>query len=644
MTLVRRWLARLLRPGVPLASPSADPLDVYARAAPNPQQTIDIFKGGWSSRFPEGTGIAAGGAALFEDPRLRAALERVTIRGARVLELGPLEGAHSYMLQAAGAEMVVAVEACVFSYLKCLIVKDLLSLDRVRVFFGDFMPYLQEGTGTFDFIVASGVLYHQRDPIECLRRLALRADCVYLWTHYYDAAVSAAAIPDTSFRRISPAAVDGFACDLYRLEYDAYLPGMRYRGGVADHSHWMRRDDLLECLAHFGLGAVEVLGEQTEHPYGPNITLLARRSPARASTVVEDRQRRYAEQLRQVAGPEPWCVDAATFDGAVLDVSGWAIPPGGDPGRVRIHVNGADATSVDAGGERRDVGRPYWFFPSADTSALHVRSTIPAGMETVRLEYVNLATGVALDPWQSFHVRVADLAAAPPVPPLEAIVRAHAGNTQNQYLVEGFSLFVRLQEALRHASGRTFDAFSTVLDFGCGCGRVTRYLAERANGPTVGADIDAASIAWCRASLPGRYVVCGLKPPFDCSSDAVDSVVAIDVFNHFRETDGLAWLDELARITRPGGILLISIASARALTRACLSADHYASVRHLDFADVSRNADLDGVIADPDYYRNVFHSERYVRERWPRRGLRILHIFPGLVGNHNDLVVAVRES
>jgi hypothetical protein len=259
-----------------------DPLDAYGREAPNPQQTMDIFKGLWESSLPPDIGVTAGGIPLFDDPRLREVFARVDPAGARVLELGPLEGGHSCMLQRAGAASVVSVEACVAAYLKCLVVKELLGLDRVRFLFGDFMAFLAESDETFDLVLASGVLYHQRDPIECIRRLALRSDCVYFWTHFYDDVM-----PETNivrqeyFRRTRAPAVDGFSCDLFRLDYDAYVPGIKYRGSLDDHAHWLRKADLLACLDYFGLGAIEILAEQTVHTYAPNVTLLARRRPER---------------------------------------------------------------------------------------------------------------------------------------------------------------------------------------------------------------------------------------------------------------------------------------------------------------------------------------------------------------------------
>jgi hypothetical protein len=54
---------------------------------------VDIFKGGWSSRFPAELAVEAGASALFEDPRLQRLIDIVGgIEDYRILELGPLVG------------------------------------------------------------------------------------------------------------------------------------------------------------------------------------------------------------------------------------------------------------------------------------------------------------------------------------------------------------------------------------------------------------------------------------------------------------------------------------------------------------------------------------------------------------------------
>ncbi|HEY5079819.1 MAG TPA: hypothetical protein VII43_08225, partial [Opitutaceae bacterium] len=104
----------------------------YATQAPSIQQTLDLFRDKWASRLPESAGPArAGDAALFNDPRVDWAVRGFSSLGfamdqSTVLEVGPLEGGHTYGLSRAGAKSVTAVEAHPEAFLKCLVLKEVL--------------------------------------------------------------------------------------------------------------------------------------------------------------------------------------------------------------------------------------------------------------------------------------------------------------------------------------------------------------------------------------------------------------------------------------------------------------------------------------------------------------------------------------
>ncbi len=94
--------------------PTGSILDAYVRSAPSAQNAVDIFKGEWASQFPAAltVPVQAGGIPLFEDGRIIDAIQQFGgVEGMRVLELGPLEGAHSYMMELYGAASVTAVES-----------------------------------------------------------------------------------------------------------------------------------------------------------------------------------------------------------------------------------------------------------------------------------------------------------------------------------------------------------------------------------------------------------------------------------------------------------------------------------------------------------------------------------------------------
>jgi 2-polyprenyl-3-methyl-5-hydroxy-6-metoxy-1,4-benzoquinol methylase len=255
-------------------------LDQYVTVPPSARTAIDIFHGEWSSILPEPLAdVPAGTVDLFSDPRVRWFIEVMGgVSGNRVLELGPLEGGHSYMLAQAGAE-VVAIEANVRAFLKCLIVKELLGLPRVRFQCGDFLPYLRATSDVFEICIASGVLYHMQNPAELVALLARHCNrFVCLWTHYYDGAIVASTPRFAEkFVAAEPCEFEGFRHTLHRQEYQAALQWAGFCGAGSPTSHWMTRDDLFRCLDHFGWDVVDVGFDQPDHQNGPALALVARR-------------------------------------------------------------------------------------------------------------------------------------------------------------------------------------------------------------------------------------------------------------------------------------------------------------------------------------------------------------------------------
>jgi SAM-dependent methyltransferase len=99
-----------------------------------------------------------------------------------------------------------------------------------------------------------------------------------------------------------------------------------------------------------------------------------------------------------------------------------------------------------------------------------------------------------------------------------------------------------------------------VLDFGCGAGRTLRHmLAEAETAEVWGADVDAASIEWLSEHLcpPLRALRCGERPPLPFADGSIDLAWAISVFTHLTDASA-AWLLELHRVLRPGGLLMAS--------------------------------------------------------------------------------------
>ncbi|GAA3438539.1 DUF1698 domain-containing protein [Kutzneria kofuensis] len=271
---MRNLLSRLRRRPEP--TPQRSILDEYVTTAPSPQNAVDIFAGEWSSALPV---AEAGPIPLFADDRVEWALDQLGgVAGARVLELGPLEGGHTYMLTRAGAD-VLAVESQTRAYLKCLIAKELVGMPSARFVLGDFMAYLRDSSMRFDLVFASGVLYHMRNPVETIALTARAADQIFLWTHYHDEEiVRASELLSPRFTTSETSSYEGFEHTLHRFEYESALQLKGFCGGSAPHSNWLSRDDLTAALEHFGWRIKAVSFDTPDHPHGPALALVATKS------------------------------------------------------------------------------------------------------------------------------------------------------------------------------------------------------------------------------------------------------------------------------------------------------------------------------------------------------------------------------
>jgi 2-polyprenyl-6-hydroxyphenyl methylase/3-demethylubiquinone-9 3-methyltransferase len=108
----------------------------------------------------------------------------------------------------------------------------------------------------------------------------------------------------------------------------------------------------------------------------------------------------------------------------------------------------------------------------------------------------------------------------------------------------------------------------TILDLGCGGGFMSEALAQR-GAAVIGVDPCAPAIAAARAhaadtQLPIRYEV-GRAENIPLPDSAVDVVVCVDVLEHV--ADLAKCCQEIARVLRPGGILLFDTLNRTWLAR-----------------------------------------------------------------------------
>jgi hypothetical protein len=241
-------------------------------AAPSDQAAVNLG-GIWHSVFPDNSGVTTGGyARVFDDPRATWAIERLGgVSGADILELGPLEGGHTYMLDRAGAKSVTAIEALKSGYLKCLIAKEVLGITSAHFLLGNFIPWLEAEHRRFDVIWTAGVLYHLTEPLKLLELVAARTDKIYLWTHFYDDD----AVP--SYLKARNVAFGGTTIPQFERPY--FITGRRtFCGGVYSGRVWLRRSDILKVLEILGFKRIEIAFEDHTSQLGPSFAIVAQKN------------------------------------------------------------------------------------------------------------------------------------------------------------------------------------------------------------------------------------------------------------------------------------------------------------------------------------------------------------------------------
>jgi SAM-dependent methyltransferase len=145
-----------------------------------------------------------------------------------------------------------------------------------------------------------------------------------------------------------------------------------------------------------------------------------------------------------------------------------------------------------------------------------------------------------------------------PIPPLPYIVSAVCVPDVPYYLQTGRLAAAGIQDVLaRH--GTQVRELSTILDFGCGCGRVIRWWTSLRSTLLFGSDYNVRHVRWCQRHLPfARVEANHPMPPLRYGEEQFDLVYALSVLTHLPEGMQHPWVAELRRVLRPGGHLVIS--------------------------------------------------------------------------------------
>lgn len=145
-----------------------------------------------------------------------------------------------------------------------------------------------------------------------------------------------------------------------------------------------------------------------------------------------------------------------------------------------------------------------------------------------------------------------------PLPPSNLMNLVAATDNKTPFIKSGAMGAYSLERALK-SIGKSFDEFKSVLDFGCGCGRVIMHLQRYTKTKFFGTDYDPNLIEWCKKNLPfANFKTNSSKPPLTYENGMFDLVYAFSILTHMTVETQKQWIRELTRIVKDGGFLLLS--------------------------------------------------------------------------------------
>ena len=217
-----------------------------------------------------------------------------------------------------------------------------------------------------------------------------------------------------------------------------------------------------------------------------------------------------------------------------------------------------------------------------------------------------------------------------PLPPSNLVQLVIGTKELAWYQLGGLFMHQAIAAFLRK-NGRPIESFRSILDFGCGCGRIIRWWAALRHQCEIwGTDYNPDLIAWCQKELSSmaQFQVNQANPRLDFEDKKFEFVYSYSVFTHFSMEQQQPWFAEMARILKPGGILLLTVHGERVALRSGFSEDLF------------RQLESDGIVIFAPEQRgsnmcSAYHSEKYMRNL-DKHGLALVDYLAGGVRDASE--------
>lgn len=210
------------------------------------------------------------------------------------------------------------------------------------------------------------------------------------------------------------------------------------------------------------------------------------------------------------------------------------------------------------------------------------------------------------------------------------------------FLEVGRTCAANIEDALI-SIGTSMKKFNSILDLGCGCGRTLRHFGQYfSKADFHGCDINQPLIMWCQKNIPSAsFIVNDPLPPLPYKTGQFDLIYLISVFTHLDEEYQDKWLQELKRITKKDGIVIISTHGEAAFNTLTPQQLEIINQKGSYFYECyQKTFRPDGL---PNFYQASFHTRDYIFKKWSKY-FQILKFIERGITDYQDLVVLQNSS
>jgi SAM-dependent methyltransferase len=208
------------------------------------------------------------------------------------------------------------------------------------------------------------------------------------------------------------------------------------------------------------------------------------------------------------------------------------------------------------------------------------------------------------------------------------------------YVARAQNVISLIEETLSEG-GRTFDEIERWLDFGCGYGRVVRFLVERVPAQRVFVtDVIKEGVDFCATEF-------GVRPVYSQAElervtlGSFDFVYAISVITHLNERNSIAFLRLLGQSLTQGGIAMFTTHGRWSVANTGLYGSEYEARK----SEIAALVEERGTAYFPydfveDDYGMTWHSREFVEAKMAElHGLRLAPIMfrPHALDGHQDV-------